>query len=292
MPRRTIEELVNLYALEPTLRDIFVEGQFDAKLIRWFLYDRSLSNAVVYEIDTVEVDGSLLDDFGLTSGNKQRIIALLEAVNRSLPAQRQARGLVDADTDRLLEKPIVTESIFVSDYASLGAYFLKPTIVKKWLLLAVGLGPDLYDQWCLSIGSVCSNLFLIRAAANLMGGSVGWMSIDAGFSNERPAPRDLSDFQYHQFVTKLLNKYAQLSRAAEFHALIEELRTKMDPDARNSMNDHDFFALLVIYVKRNTGQKWLHSEQAVCASLLQAVTRDDLSNEHLFQDIYDWACTA
>jgi hypothetical protein len=54
--RRTIEELIARYELEPTLRDIYVEGYTDALFFRWFLQKSNATNAIVYEIDCVEIE--------------------------------------------------------------------------------------------------------------------------------------------------------------------------------------------------------------------------------------------
>ncbi len=53
--RRTLEELVTRYQLEPELRDIYVEGKTDKILLEWFLEQKGVENFAVYEIDTVEI---------------------------------------------------------------------------------------------------------------------------------------------------------------------------------------------------------------------------------------------
>lgn len=42
--RRTIPELVARYILEPSLRDVYVEGSDDRALIKWFLEQHERSD--------------------------------------------------------------------------------------------------------------------------------------------------------------------------------------------------------------------------------------------------------
>jgi hypothetical protein len=63
--RRTLEELVTRYQLEPGLRDIYVEGKTDKILLEWFLEQRGVKSFAVYEIDTVEIPAQKLFELGL-----------------------------------------------------------------------------------------------------------------------------------------------------------------------------------------------------------------------------------
>ena len=55
--RRTIAELVARYELEPTLRDVYVEGRFDSAVLTWLFRERGCVDAVVYEIDPLRDSG-------------------------------------------------------------------------------------------------------------------------------------------------------------------------------------------------------------------------------------------
>mgnify|MGYP001373265796 CR=1 FL=1 len=76
LPRRTINELLTRYDLEPELFDIYVEGYFDRDIIDACLYGKTDINIAIYVIDSIDVGIDVLDKYGLTSGNKQRLIAL------------------------------------------------------------------------------------------------------------------------------------------------------------------------------------------------------------------------
>ena len=54
LPRRTVRELFFLYEAEDTLRDIFVEGEFDVAVVVQFLRDIGHEHVMVRSIDCIE----------------------------------------------------------------------------------------------------------------------------------------------------------------------------------------------------------------------------------------------
>ena len=60
--RRTIAELVARYDLEPSLRDVFVEGPSDRTLVELALTFLGESNRIrAYEVDTVDLPAALVE---------------------------------------------------------------------------------------------------------------------------------------------------------------------------------------------------------------------------------------
>jgi len=53
--RHKVEELVALYELEPTIRDVYVEGETDEAFFEWFLAQTAPGRVEVKGIDSVEV---------------------------------------------------------------------------------------------------------------------------------------------------------------------------------------------------------------------------------------------
>lgn len=69
MIRRTIPELVAKYKLNSSVRDVFVEGQSDRKLLRWFMAAKGYDAAAVLEIDLIDVPPDMLAKYGLAETN-------------------------------------------------------------------------------------------------------------------------------------------------------------------------------------------------------------------------------
>jgi hypothetical protein len=82
--RRTIAELIARYEVEPTLRDVYVEGDFDAALVSWFLRHHRCDGVVVYTIDTVNVPKDQVISAGLEDGEKGRVICACQQLAAAL----------------------------------------------------------------------------------------------------------------------------------------------------------------------------------------------------------------
>ena len=55
MTRRTIPELVAKYRLNPGVREVYVEGEFDRRVIRWYLNSKQLRDVAVIRVEVVDV---------------------------------------------------------------------------------------------------------------------------------------------------------------------------------------------------------------------------------------------
>jgi hypothetical protein len=117
--RRTLEELVTRYQLEPELRDVYVEGKTDKILLEWFLEQRGVKNFAVYEIDTVEIPAQKLFEYGLNDNNRSRAIALALEIQNQLPELPHFTCIADKDFDWLFGKNYPCNSLLFSDYTSL-----------------------------------------------------------------------------------------------------------------------------------------------------------------------------
>ena len=98
LARRTISELRARYDLEPSLRDIFVEGKFDQDVLSNCLRGPEHRDRMIYDIDSVDIPSELLGVHELTDGKKQRVIALAREL-APLPSKCLYRCLVDRDLD-------------------------------------------------------------------------------------------------------------------------------------------------------------------------------------------------
>ena len=87
--RSTIRELISRYKLEPSLRDVYVEGSKDRSLLSWYCASNGMRDVSVREIDTVEVPSSLIVARGLRPGRRGAVITLglelCEAFGSSVP---------------------------------------------------------------------------------------------------------------------------------------------------------------------------------------------------------------
>src|SRR5436189_6105484 len=118
--RRAIDELIALYSLEPSVRDVFVEGKFDRDLISWFLKAKDKRHVTVAEISTIDINDALVKTRGFPVGsNKSRLMVLAGAVEEALGSIDQLTCVVDADFDAHVEPYCECPLLLRTDFAFL-----------------------------------------------------------------------------------------------------------------------------------------------------------------------------
>lgn len=277
--RRTIAELVTRYQLEPSLRDVYVEGPFDASFIAWFLESGGISDVAVYAITTVDVPAGVLDKHGLTLGEKQRLIAFAREIVAVLDDSGQVTCIVDADLDYVFERVLAEHIVLLTDYPSIEAYLFQRELLAQWLSVTARLNRSKVSEVIDSLPTLLSRLFLARCASLSLGWRMTWISVDAGVNKTKHG----YVFDSQQFIDRLLQRNGRTTQRADFLTEVEALRGRLRRDPRHAMHGHDFVDLLTIAVRRASRQRWLHSADAVLGSLAGAVRRESLENEPLFR---------
>src|SRR5262245_25675672 len=108
MERRTISELTTLYELEPTVRDVYVEGPTDRAFVTAVLRRAGRDNVQVREVDLVNVMADEVRALGLTIGSRQRVIALALLLERAAASDLSQQVVCVADADEEAGKaPVV-----------------------------------------------------------------------------------------------------------------------------------------------------------------------------------------
>ena len=119
--RRTLDELVSRYKLEPSLCDIYVEGKTDKLFLEWFLNDRGIKDFAVYDIDTIDLPTEiLLNDFQLKDNKRSRVIALALYLQKQMSVvHSHVICIADKDFDWLLDIQYECDCLFFTDYSCL-----------------------------------------------------------------------------------------------------------------------------------------------------------------------------
>jgi hypothetical protein len=244
--RRTIAELLVRYELEPSLKDVFVEGPSDRTLVQLALKHCGAQERIqAYEIDTVEVPAVLLERRGLRDGNKGRLLALAdELASRSgRDLQCSVVCLVDQDLDGVLgNRREYSLSLYTSS-VSLDAVVATPEVIEK-LLSVVLLGfPDSADGLLSQLLLVLRELFLCRVAAAEFRMSEGLPQFTklCCFSGRK------IEFRTQTFVRRYLEKAGRVDLEAAFQASMERHRAALRTNP--CLHMEDFWALLHAYVR-------------------------------------------
>jgi hypothetical protein len=279
--RRTIDELAARYELEPSLRDVFVEGPFDSSVVEWVLRTNGCAAGAVYEIGTVEIPAGLLEKYSLPAGEKGRVIALCMELDSYLSPSTQVTGIVDRDYDTLLETSYSCPLLLISDYACMEMYFYDLDVVDKVLHFTTKGRARPAGEVLDLIKQVLCDTFLMRAANVSLGMGMTWLDL----AGQCDVTRDSVTLDRATFAYKYLNRNAQLPNAGQFDERVASLRQRLTGDERNFMNGHDFVGLLGRYISKCVKNRSLGDPEVVERQLMQSADYARLSRENLFQQL-------
>ena len=119
-----------MYTYEPSLTDIYVEGSTDKALLEYVLQNNQIH---VIDINLIDLPAEVLDEFSLTPGNRDRVVALAALLDRELnPSITGIRCLIDDDLDRFLHRKIEGYRYLIStDFCCLESYWYgHPQLLK------------------------------------------------------------------------------------------------------------------------------------------------------------------
>lgn len=280
LPRRTLDELLALYMLEPGLIDFYVEGRTDRVFLEYLI-----PGAHVIEIDAVDVPRSLLETVGLTPSARNRVIGLAAFLHERLPknAGEKVRCIVDADMDRFLERETPQFRLLrLTDFCCIEAYYFDHKHLLKYRQIGLhdvgALGQT--DLWREMQPSVI-DFFLIRAA--LASREFSWSWISPTTCCKQSAGR--ITFDITEFVRRLANKNSARSEEAILLEEIARLREKVSGDSRHFVHGHDFIELLSWYIRPHVREKQLAHSEVVARMLACCYEMAEAFGHPLLQEL-------
>ena len=239
--RRTIEELATRYELEPTLRDIYVEGGFDVSVVGEVLTQAGCYDAAVYEINVVDIPPEVLVKHNLPDGNKGRVMALCFELDPQIATPAQVSGLVDRDYDRVVGREYANRLLVFTDYSCMEMYFFDELVIARFCRIFVRRNGELATQLIQELTPILRDLFFIRATNEALQLGLHWLDADKQCAIQNGA----LELNRKTFVQRYLNKNAMLHELGRFNETLESFqRTSDERETRHQINGHDFVRLL------------------------------------------------
>ncbi|WP_373526159.1 hypothetical protein [Nostoc sp.] len=285
--RRTLDELVTRYELEPELCDIYVEGKTDKLLIEWFLDQKEHQGFAVYEIDTVEIPAQLLFELGLKDNIRSRVIALALYIQDKLSENTlYLICIADKDFDRLFGKEYQCDLLLFTDYSCLEMYIFNKVVLDKYLRLGLRLSQPEAGEILNQVSKVLEDLFLIRATNEALELNMTWLK-KFGDCCKLNKNNNQIQFDLKTFITKYLNSNGNRSQESRFITKLEELRAKELIEIRYKIHGHDFTELLCWYIRPYLREEIRNSynSEILAGSLLGCIDAEKLAQEGLFQNL-------
>jgi len=248
IPRRTIEELRSLYSLEPSVRDVFVEGPSDQRFFRWFV-DSEVSDGPgvgIHCIDEIDVPAELAVKHGRTPGHRSEVLVLCSELEATFgDGFTRATGIVDQDVSAIIPDVDVSALVLKTDYACLEAYGCTNECLKKLISIAFGRVKKTPAEILAAIGPTLRFLFAVRAANERLGTRLVWIDF-----------LSYVKFDGHEITFReadFLRAYLQIGRLTKkfdaFQKEVAAILATLSPDPRMSMNGHDAITLLGFYLR-------------------------------------------
>ncbi len=175
--RWRLEEVKVRYELEPQLRDFYFEGSLDIDLFSHAVSRNEVfRGACFYQIDSVDVPIEVLKKHELTSGNKQRLVALARELE-SIGAPIRARCIVDSDLDRWMGSCGVCSNLHHLSVCSVECFFFRLDIAERILKTAAKSRISEFSRFFASIGKVLNAVYSFRLADRELELKLRWLDL-------------------------------------------------------------------------------------------------------------------
>jgi hypothetical protein len=272
--RWSIDELRTRYELEPQLSDFFVEGMFDREVLSQVPFSKE-NNLAFYEVDTVDISENILNKYGLTTGNKQRVIALSRELE-SLPKESKVNCLVDRDLDHWFGELPVFARLKWSIYCSLEFHFLTEKCISDILIVAGSAKINNLNNFIKSLQTVLKLLYALRLADRELSLQLDWPP----FRKHLSTKTDSIVLNINSYTVSLLTSNGQGKKLHTFEECRDKWISQLNCDIRLCARGHDYTELLSWAMNNFNGKKELASLVAIeRLFLLLAGTVDTLSTE-------------
>lgn len=253
--RRSIDELVLRYTLQPRIIDVFVEGTLDRDVMKTA---DERGDAVVCTIDVVDVPPPLLHAVGLSNGHRQRLLALASALE-SRRIEQRCRCVVDRDVDHwfkdVRDGPIVRWSTFCDTEC----HFASEDLLVRVATTAGGVPPVRARPLVQGILDVCRRLYTVRLAFKECDVRFDSLPVDryVRFDAGRPS------LSVNSYVDALLMKVGSTARRDEILRAMRDWCEKTEGDVRHACRGHDLTVLIAKGILKSGGKRVVATQEAI-----------------------------
>lgn len=280
LPQRTIDEVKARLKLEPEIREIYVEGLFDRDLYRWGLGNLNSKSPIVYPIASINITADDLKKYGLTSGERQRVIAFANCLSEAGDFRKSLMCIIDSDFDYVFGLEHNCPLIFSTTGTSAELLFLNSIVLTKFfeMILGVSDAPEKVKKTLDRIVPTLKSIFILRAAITKLG--LDWKIIDI----EKEIGKD-TEFNFDHYYEKILNKNAG---AAHREEVIKEMQKLSDAAEAlvntKKIHGHDFVtALRKDLLNEGVKRKLLHEAEELGRILMGVLEWRTVKDDPIFK---------
>lgn len=262
-PQWTVEDLVLRYDLEPDLCDVFVEGCFDQDVLQACFKAAGDDQRVCYPIESVNVTDSILKQYELTDGNKQRVMALAMELNAATN-EASCKCLVDSDLEIWIGHQLKAPYLIRTKYTSLDLYFFSEELLKRLLLIS---GKAKIADWASffnSLVSMLKDLYALRLADNQLKLYLKW----SPWAKCLEKKETIIKFDVADYSKRVLLANGHGKDIAAFSKAFLEWQKKLTEDPRLCIRGHDFIEAISWVIGKFGGKKEFSTPEAIEGAFL------------------------
>ncbi len=247
IPRRKLSELLVRYRLEPTLDDVYVEGERDKRIFDR-AHERFALHRPIYSITSIEIESSVLLDFSLTEGNRQRVIALCRKLN--LPRHSHVKFIIDLDMDHYRDRRMDIPNLLYTTYTDIEGIFFYSEMVSDLITGAGNVKVADWDKLFKSIEDVVIQVYCVRLSLDEMNICIRVPSISKSLVKSKNEVK----FESKKFISKLsgqgLDSITLSNIEDRYNFWYEKLKTV---PARSAGRGYDYLEVVCWVIKKFGG---------------------------------------
>lgn len=281
--RRTIKELATLYELEPTLKDVFVEGATDRAFVHSLLRHAGFSQVQVYEIDNIDVPSDLLKRLKIGNGNRDRVIGLAIELEQlcEVDLSRRVCCIADADEEAGKTPRIRATLLLYTDFTSMQMYSFSDVPLQRYFDQVVLDFPLKAATVLSSMAPMLRCASVSRRANELMG--LGRSPVD--LTDDCQVSGSAIAFDRDRFIQRFLNKANAFHRRNEYLAECQRIDAGLPSQPTLWVHEEDFLDLLHWMIVRLRTSTRTVARQLLGKTLLLAVPFTDALSQPLFVEL-------
>lgn len=279
VPRRKLDEIRFIYEQHPEQKDVYVEGPFDAAIMRWVLGQMEHRSVAVYEVSAIDLPKEEVLAIRPRANNRERLVLLSDVIRNSDAIFSLC--VVDSDFSLHTMDLVGTEALFLTDYPCMEGYLVAPSILEKFIHLGCNRPQWSVERILASLLRVSRELFYFRFADEVLDWKMPWPK-----KNTCLKMQDWKiDFDADEFRTKWLSSNAKLNEMEKFDLTVERLKNDYVGAVDMELNGHDFFTLLGWGLQKSgLGREKTHPD-IVRQAFLMAIDNGETVDSCLFSSI-------
>jgi hypothetical protein len=278
--RRKLSEVLSMYELEPSLKDLYVEGVTDQ-----IFYNKVIecSDVEIKIIDSIDFSELYEENSDLKCNNKKKVIELSNKLSSEFGITlSHICCVIDSDYDFFCDSVLWNCYLRYTDYTSLEMYFFNDSTINHFITDVLRGFPISSKNIITELTHTLTEVFFIRLALITILkdqiSEINFIDFKKTMSINKNTGSISFDASIH--IHKILNSSNLLNLESEVILCFTKMKDNRFKDNRFQIRGHDFTHLLFLLI--NTIKNHIKlSEETLERVLPLCANKDILQNESL-----------